>query len=539
MSNPFRPLAPVLACVALLVAAGCGGSDPEPRPLPDEIRSVMAKPIYRESAWGLRVVDLNTGELVYDLNPDRNFLVGSVRKLFSVGLALDALGSGHRFHTPVYRRGVVDGAGVLDGDLILVAGGDLSMGGRSNPDGSLAITDLDHNEANALRDAELTAPDPLAGYKALAAQIAASGIRHVRGDVIIDERLWEPFDFRDEFAVSPIFVNDDVVDVAITPGTAGSGAQVVSRPNSAAFGVQSTVTTTAPGSQLDLTLQPVLPACIGTTPCVGVVAGSVPQDAVGPLTGHLPLVRTFRITQPAAYARTVLIEALAAVGVAVDAASVAPNPVAALPPAGSYTADTQVAELTSAPYVEHARHILKVSYNIGADVSLMYYGLSRGVRRLADALVVEREALTRDFGLSTNEMAFVDGSGGGLTRASNRAVTGMLRAMAQRPVYADYRAALPGLGVDGSLATITGFMADPSLAGARGQVQAKTGTYVVDADAGTLLRAEAFGGYIHSRSGRDLVYQLVVNDVTVADFDQLLSVIQDLGVVSALVWREN
>ena len=315
---------------------------------------------------------------------------------------------------------------MLDGDLILVASGDLSMGGRTNPDGSYAITDLDHNEANALGDAQLTAPDPLAGYRSLAAQIAATGIRQVRGDVIVDERLWEPFNFRDELAVGPIFVNDNVVDVSITPGSPGAPATVVSRPQSAAFDVQSTLVTGAPGSDDDVELDPDLSACLGTLPCGGVVSGTVPADAVGPISGQLPLVRNFRITQPAVYARTVLIEALEAAGVAVDAATVAPNAAAALPADPSYPAETRVAELQSATYGDHARHILKVSYNMGADTSLMYYGLTKGVRRMADALAVERRTLVTEFGIAEDQMEFIDGSGGGETRASTKAVTDLL-----------------------------------------------------------------------------------------------------------------
>jgi D-alanyl-D-alanine carboxypeptidase len=95
--------------------------------------------------------------------------------------------------------------------------------------------------------------------------------------------------------------------------------------------------------------------------------------------------------------------------------------------------------------------------------------------------------------------------------------------------------------MDGSLAGITGFTSDPSLAGARGQVQAKTGTFAEEAEGGGILvRGEAFGGYIRSRGGRDLAYQLVVNDVgPLPGFEEVISVIEDLGVVTALIWRDN
>jgi D-alanyl-D-alanine carboxypeptidase len=150
--------------LALATAVSFAGDDTALNgSIPDEIKQILSKPRYDKSIWGLRVVDLDSGKVVYELNSDRQLLIGSVRKLFSVGLALEALGPVYVFRTPVYTQGRVHHGHVLDGDLVLVASGDLAMGGRTNADGSYAISDLDHNEANALGNAILTAPDPLAG----------------------------------------------------------------------------------------------------------------------------------------------------------------------------------------------------------------------------------------------------------------------------------------------------------------------------------------------------------------------------------------
>ena len=108
---------------------------------------------------------------------------------------MNEIGPDHTYDTPVYRIGNVDSAGVLHGNLVLVASGDLTMGGRTNPDGSIAVTDFDHNEADSLGNAELTAPDPTAGYAQLAQQIAAAGIKKIAGDVIVDDRLLQPLGF--------------------------------------------------------------------------------------------------------------------------------------------------------------------------------------------------------------------------------------------------------------------------------------------------------------------------------------------------------
>ena len=104
--------------------------------IPPDIKAILDRPFYHGAIWGLRVIDLDSGRPVMDIEPNRNFFIGSVRKVFTVGELMDEVGPAHRYNTPVYRQGVVNDRGVLRGDLILVASGDLTMGGRTNPDGS-------------------------------------------------------------------------------------------------------------------------------------------------------------------------------------------------------------------------------------------------------------------------------------------------------------------------------------------------------------------------------------------------------------------
>ncbi len=515
---------------------GCAGSvSSQTGNFASDIDAVMTRPLYQGASWGLRVVDANTGFVLLEKSPGQKFFIGSVRKMFSVGLLLNKVGADRTFDTPVFRTGPVDGGGGLQGNLVVVASGDLTMGGHRNPDGTLAIPDLDHNEANSIGNAQLTDPDPLAGFGQLADQIVAAGIQSVQGDVVVDSRLYDPFPFRGEFQATAMFVNDDVVDLSIRPTTVGELAQVVHRPQSSALLVDNQLLTGSAGSPLEVNLNPEEPPLGGT----GTVSGNVPVDLVPPLTGSLPLVRTFRISDPDSYARSVLIEALQARGVQVQRPIVQVNNQALLPPADSYTVDNRLALLKGVPYGDLARWILKVSYNLGADNSLMLLGVAHQVRTQAAALHVERGLLTGDLGLDGSSFDFVDGSGGGDTRASSAAVTDLVLAMLRSPMAPTFAEALPILGVDGSLAMVRDFLQDASLAGAQGKVHAKTGTYVV---AGTssplLLRGQALGGFVDTRSGRRLVFQLVVNEVPIAEFSDLLQVFQDQGTISAILWRD-
>jgi D-alanyl-D-alanine carboxypeptidase len=507
--------------------------------VPADIKAVFDKPAYKNATWGLRIVDLGTGKELIDLQPRCKFYIGSVRKVFSVGELLDQIGPGHRYNTPVYRHGNLNGAGVLHGDLVLVASGDLTMGGRTNPNGTIAFTDFDHNEADSLGNATLSKPNPLAGYIELAKQVARSGVKEITGDVVIDDRLFQPFNFRGQFDVRPIFVNGDLVDLSIRPTTPGKPASVRWRPVSAALGVDNNLATSAAHSQATLNLKPVAPQCIGKPGCAAAIAGQIPVDFVPPLTQKYPLVQAFRITQPSNYARTVFIEALEAAGVTVHAIPVAENPVQLLPAKNSYTPKEKVAELQGVPYGETAKLILKVSYNIGADTSLVLFGLTHGVDNMSGSLEVERKNLAANYGITEGEIHFVDGSGGGLTTATNQAVTKMLIDMKGKSSFPTFFNDLPKLGVDGSLGFVTDFKSDPTLTGATGQVTAKTGTFVEGNDAGLVLKGQAFGGYISTKGGKQLVYELVVNNVVITSLDDVLRTFQDEGRISAMLWRDN
>jgi D-alanyl-D-alanine carboxypeptidase len=534
-----RRLTVTLAMIGLAACSGSGSnSAPSSAAVPPDIQAIFNKPLYNDAIWGLRVIDLDDGQVLINLNSDQQLYIGSVRKIFSVGELLNQVGPNYTYNTPIYRQGTISN-GVLQGDLILVASGDLTMGGRTNPDGSIAVSNYDHNEADSLGNAVLTAPNPLAGYTTLAQAVAATGIKEITGDVVIDDRLFQPFNFRNEFFVRPIFVNDDVVDLTINPTTAGQPASVVSRPVSAALQVDNQLTTGAAGSTSTLKLDPEFPQCIGSPGCGAAITGEIPANLVPPLTNELPLVQTFRIVQPSNYARTVLIEALTAAGVKVDAAPIAVNPTQLLPPQDSYSASDLITQLTGLPYSDDAKLILKVSYNIGADTSLVLYGLTQGVDNMNAALDAEQVNLARNYEIPSNEYHFVDGSGGGNTTAENIAVTQMLSAMTTTQGYTAFFNGLPILGIDGSLAFVTDFESDPTLAGAAGQVRAKTGTYVLGSSTETTLKGQALGGYILTRAGKHLAFQLVVNNVPITSLNDVLQVFQDEGTISAILWRDN
>jgi D-alanyl-D-alanine carboxypeptidase/D-alanyl-D-alanine-endopeptidase (penicillin-binding protein 4) len=529
VSNRVRSASIVaLGALASLWCSGTGAAE-----LPSAIREIMDAPRYSGATWGLQAIDLSTGATTTAYGPDSLFFTGSVRKLFSVGLALNALGVDHRFETPVYRLGEVGADGTLQGDLVLLASGDLTLGGRTTAEGKIAFTNFDHTEANSLGSAILTETDPLSGLDSLAKQVAQSGIKAVAGDVVIDDRLFDHFRVPNgNVLITPIIVNDNLIDVTILPTEAGQPAKVDWRPKTAAFSVSSEVKTVAAGEPMEIALE-VSPA----DPKVGIVKGQIPVGYRPSLPGVATLVQTFPIADPSAFARAAFIEALGRAGVAVTAAPRANPPRAKLPPEGSYPTAAKVARLTSPPYSQYAKLILKVSHNLGANMSLVLFGLTKGARTIDSALAAERNTLVTEYGLPPDGFDFpTNGSGSPDSRATPGAVTGLLTAMRKTKVSQTYFEALPALGVDGSLATVGIDPPNPTTAPAVGRVFAKTGTTIAD---GT-LKAQVFAGYIESKAGKLLAYVVYVNNVTpIGSIADVIEVFGDEGEISAILYDLN
>jgi D-alanyl-D-alanine carboxypeptidase/D-alanyl-D-alanine-endopeptidase (penicillin-binding protein 4) len=488
------------------------------------IKKVQERPRYAHADWGLMVADLRTGRTILQQEPETLFRIASASKLFAMAGAFVQFGSDHRFETPILRDGEVDSSGVLDGDLILVASGDLTMGGRRNPDGTIAYTDFDHNDANAVGGAILTKPDPLAGLDDLAEQVAAAGITTVQGDVVIDDRLFETTPHR-EYILTPIIINDNLIDLTIEPQSAGALAPVAWRPKSAAFEVVSEVTTVEAGGPTDIEISADSSGGLTTILVSGTVAADADDNPFG-----LQEVRTYQVEDPASFARTLLIEALQRAGVSVAASALGENPRGRLPASDAIGALPQVAVLTSDPYSQQAKLILKVSHNLGADTASMLLASANGERSRLEGMAI-LGGIIEMLGIDGRRYAAFDASGLA-TYATPKALVQLLRAMALQSDAEAYLDALPIMGVDGSLA----FVQQDSPAA--GHVFAKTGTgaQLDAAHDKVFLTEKALAGYIDSKRGQRLVFAIMVEGVPLDSVLASIEVNDDLGEIAAIAW---
>jgi D-alanyl-D-alanine carboxypeptidase/D-alanyl-D-alanine-endopeptidase (penicillin-binding protein 4) len=465
-------------------------------PLTEELQAVINGPDYKHAHWGILLVDLQSGAVLYEHNAEKLFAPASTTKLYSVAAALDCLGAEYRFHTPIHCRGEIDPAGHLQGDLILVAQGDLSMGGRTDVDGHIAYKDSDHTYANGNNTAELTSPDPLAGIRELARQVASAGIKRIRGEIIIDDRLFDRAEGSGSgpSRLTPILVNDNLIDLVITPGSPGSPAKVDARPETVSFRIDALVDTVSPGDGTSVRVQSAGPGRI-------IVRGQI-------AAGQNPLVRVHEVDDAASFARCLLVEALRRQGVIVDASALTSNRNDLLPARDAYPDLPKVAELVSPPFSESARLILKVSHNLHASTLPLLIAAQHGKRTLADGLRLQHEFLARA-GVPVSSISFGGGAGGSRADYTTpRATVELLRYMSTRPDFATYEAALPVLGQDGTLAT-----AVPPDSPARGKVSAKTGTLYWEntMNGSFILTSKALAGYMTTAKGRRLALAMFVN----------------------------
>src|SRR5262245_12312503 len=195
--------------------------------LSQRVQAIMDRPEFKHALFGIEFYSLAKGKVIYAINADKLFTPGSTTKLLTEGTALSLLGADYRFHTRVYRTGPIGADGTLDGDLVLVASGDPNLSGRIRDDGTLAFENEDHSY-DGDPNTRAVPGDPLLVIRRLAQQIADKGIKRIHGNVIVDASMFREGarELGTGVVMSPIVVNDNIVDVTIGPG-ATEGSPVV------------------------------------------------------------------------------------------------------------------------------------------------------------------------------------------------------------------------------------------------------------------------------------------------------------------------
>ncbi len=220
------------------------------------INAPTRTPRLKNSIVAGEVYDLDAHRVLYARNANVLMVAASTTKLLTEGTSLALLGPAFRWRTPVYRTGPLDAAGVLHGDLVLVAGGDPNLSQRIQPNGTLAFENEDH-AYDGSPQTKAVPGDPLAALRDLAAQVAKAGVKRVDGRVLVDASLFpdQGPDTGTGVTISPIVVNDNLVDVTVAPGRrSGDPVTIAVSPQTPYVAFVNRATTGAPKSDATIDL---------------------------------------------------------------------------------------------------------------------------------------------------------------------------------------------------------------------------------------------------------------------------------------------
>ncbi len=453
-------------------------------------------PRLNHSVLAAEVYDLDARRVLFARNASVLMDAASTTKLLTEGTTLALLGPQFRFTTPVYRTGAVDGAGVLHGDLVIVAAADPNLSQRIQPDGSLSFENEDHAYDGSAATKAVPG-DPLAVLRELAAGVAKAGIKRVDGRVIVDTSLFpdQGSESGTGVTISSIVVNDNLVDVTVTPGRSPGDAVTLSvSPQTPYVTFVDKATTGAPNSDATIDMSTDVTDAGGRHTVT--VTGSQPA---GP-----SVLYAYRVPNPRRFAEDAFVLALRDAGVTVTTADSDGD--TGSPATSAYVPANLVTQHVSLPLAEDVRITLKVSDNLHAAlmpyVWAAYVAHARGDYARA-GLALEGKLLT-GAGLDLQGASQSDGFGSGIYSADF--MVHYLAWARMQSWYPYLLRGLPIMGVDGTLAGIQ------THSSARGKVFAKTGTDGSDDYlTGGGVVEKALAGYITTKQGRHVAFAFFIS----------------------------
>jgi D-alanyl-D-alanine carboxypeptidase/D-alanyl-D-alanine-endopeptidase (penicillin-binding protein 4) len=473
------PLRPALAALlgALLAAAALAQPTSTPAGLADRIDSVLDADAFDDAYWGALVVDLETGEVLYDRNAQKRFIPASNMKLFTTAAALDALGPDFRYTTRLYADGDVRN-GTLRGPLVVRGAGDPTFGGR------------------------YTGGDLTLVFRQWADSLRAAGVRRVAGDVVGDDDVfddvhlgegwsWDDLKWYYGAEVSGLQFGEGTVAVAVHGTSPGNRARITVEPDFGYVRLVNRSTTTAGGS-----IREGYDRDLGDN--VFTVSASVPAGRVER--------EDLSVVNPTDYFVSTLVGVLRQRGIEIDGEAVDVDEWGDRP---DYGPMRRIATHRSPPLSAIAGETNTESNNLYAEhllrtVGVHAYADTAFVPGSAAAGAAAAEPFLLRLGVDPESFRVADGSGlSALNRLTPVGIIGILRGMYQHADRDTWDAFYRSLPVGG----YTGTLGRRYRSGdARGNVRAKTGF---------ISGARTLSGYVTSESGHLLAFSLMCNHYSV------------------------
>jgi len=434
-----------------------------------DLDRILDAPALARASIAIHIESLADGRVLYGRAAESRMVPASALKIVTAAVAAERLGWTHRFETRLEVSGrVVDG--VLQGDLVVVGGGDPAI------------------DAQDLRTAPL--------FEQWTDALRAEGITRVDGRLVGDDSAFEDepigagwaWDYLTAAYAAPsgaLSYNGNLVAVRITPAAIpGAPATIVIAPPGHGLTVGNHVTTGPAGDTASVALAR-LP---GSSTLI--VRGRVPAASAD-------VVRVTTVENPTTFFVEGLRRALASRGIRVrDGAW----DVDALRPDETPTPRRVIATHQSPPLSSLVAQMMKVSQNFYGEMLIKAIGRTAagaaGVGSTERGRQVIRQTLD-GWRIPSDALVMHDGSG--LSRynyASARLLTGVLRRMWHDERHrGPFAAALPVAGHDGTL----GSRMTEAL---RRRVQAKTGT---------IANVRSLAGYAETEGGEKIVFAMIAN----------------------------
>ena len=459
MGPSDRSRRPTVAALAVAAACAAIAGPVAAADLDTRLAAALNHPGLRGASVGAFVARADDGQVLFDRGGETMLIPASNLKILTGLAALSAFGPSHRFTTRLSTDAPPDAAGAV-GALAVRAGGDPALTSEE--------------------------------WWRLAADLRDRGVRHVRGDLILDDTYfdqqrwnpaWDAVSTRAFHApVGALTANYGSFGVVVhPPAHPGAAAQIAIDPPIAFFDV---VDRLKPGGgPLAITRE-----ADGSRDRV-IVSGAPPTGGDGE-----PIFRS--VSDPVRYAAAVLRMQLAAVGIAVDGH----DRIGPVPPGF-----VELLSFEGKPLAEIMRLMMKFSNNDIAEMLLKDVGAeqSGAPGSWPGGVAAVRERLVA-LGIAPSGFAMVDGSGlSHSNRVTPRTLATALRiARASFALGPEFVAALPIAGRDGTLGHRG--------VGAVDLIRAKTGL---------LDGAAALSGLAQARDGTPLAFSIIVNGYTRGDAD--------------------
>lgn len=436
------------------------------------LKQLQTDPSLKGSQWSICALDMETGDTIAQWNPELALPGASITKLFSTAAALATLGPDYKATTKIYMDGPLKN-GILNGNVWIVGGGDVSLGSRYFHEPGTEFQFLDQ----------------------WVLELKKIGIQYITGSIIADAEA---------FGYESCPIGWERADMGNYYGCGAYGLNFFDNT------LKLTFKTSAPGTLLQL--QSVYPNDLSYKLTIEAKAASInndqsyvhgiPFDSQRKITGSLPANRSAYVVKasmpdPEKLLAQLFYEALQKNGLRVDGGPLSKR-------LSSEKLDMKSAQLLFTHVGRTVNEIVfwtnQRSVNLYAEGLLRQVGYHRyGFGSYENGLKV-LDSLNSSWGVGPVQI--VDGSG--LSKANNisaRQFVNLLNEQINTDYFPWFYGSLPIAGQSGTVKSLCA-----------GQI----GAGRIHAKSGSIDGIKAYAGYIESLEGHMICFAIIANHPTLS-----------------------